>query len=190
MNNNFLDKGILSYNTKQAGMAIAEHLVTLLVIVIILIAVLFFIPNSKESTKATDNVNHSSVALSPQANEQDAETNSMGSEKFRVALTDNTILLAVISALIGAIAWLYTQGMKALNLRAKIFILEYLSDNQPHKREDIRRELKLRRFGYVYLDALADLLLDGKIILHNNMYSISIINAEKTKSSAQNSEKQ
>jgi hypothetical protein len=91
-------------------------------------------------------------------------------------LADKAIMLALVSAGIGAVAWSFKQVASSLQRRTKVLILEYLSDNKPHKRKDIRGFLKWKSFGLFYWDALADLVLEEKVILEDGMYKLPVSN--------------
>ena len=89
---------------------------------------------------------------------------------------DKSLLVAVFSAIVGAIAWGAKQAIETLHLRAKLLILELLSDGGAYNRDEIGSFLKREGLTFrvmpLHLDAIADLLLAGKIVLNNGKYEI------------------
>jgi Flp pilus assembly pilin Flp len=90
----------------------------------------------------------------------------------KTILNDKAILIAGLTALLGAMAWAGKEALSAMYRRIQFLILEYLSDNAPHSREEIQKALGKRVLSSVYLDALKDLVLEGKVVVEKGKYKL------------------
>jgi hypothetical protein len=83
---------------------------------------------------------------------------------------------ALLTAIIAGIAWSVKQTISALHQRAQLLIIEMLSDGKPRNRQEIsillKREAIIFKIIPVYVDALADLVLTGKIVIENGNYKV------------------
>jgi len=86
-------------------------------------------------------------------------------------LVDTALIVGIISATLAGMAWAAKEAVSALYRRIQFSILNYLSDGKPHSREEIKA-LGKRVRGSIYLDALADLVLEGKVVVENGEYRV------------------
>ena len=87
-------------------------------------------------------------------------------------LIDKPILITCVVVVSGGISWAGKSALSAMYRRIQFLILEYLSDNQFHDRQEILAALRKRVFVSIYLDALAELVLDGKVVIENGKYKL------------------
>lgn len=90
-------------------------------------------------------------------------------------------LIAIFSAAIGGLAWSVKQAISTLHNRAQLLILETLSDGVPRKRDDIGQALAQKGLLFhllnLHLDALADLTLEGRVVVENGAYRAASVPA-------------
>lgn len=95
---------------------------------------------------------------------------------MRPDLVDKALLIAVFSAIVGGIAWSGKQAISSFHRRAQLLILETLSDGKPHRRDEISVMLERQWLAFrlmpLHLDALADLIPAGRIVLDNGAYVV------------------
>src|SRR5437868_76979 len=61
-------------------------------------------------------------------------------------LFDKPLLIAAVVAIIGGISWAGKEALSGMYRRIQFLILEYLSDYQPHDRQEILCALRKRIF--------------------------------------------
>jgi len=94
------------------------------------------------------------------------------------SLIDNAILLAVVGAFLGGIAWSGKQLLKAIANHAQFHILEILSSGKPLSRNEIKPLLNKRLFACkiipgLEVDALQLLTQSNKIVVKDSKYTIA-----------------
>jgi len=88
-------------------------------------------------------------------------------------LFDKPLLIAAVVALIGGISWAGKEALSGMYRRIQFLILEYLSDYEPHDRQEILSALRKRVFVSIYKDALAELVLEGKVTIEKGKYRLA-----------------
>lgn len=81
------------------------------------------------------------------------------------------LLAAIVTALLAATAWVVRLANDTVRRRAKLAVLELLSDHQPRTLIDIGRQVEWwRRHAGLHVDALSDLVTEQKVVVDNGMY--------------------
>ena len=94
-------------------------------------------------------------------------------------LLEKALPIAAFGALTGLFAWAGRQAITTVNRRSKVLILELLSDGKPHTRREIRKALRWRAPGSLYLDALADLVSEGRVVVADGKYTVQATDSNK-----------
>lgn len=79
---------------------------------------------------------------------------------------------AVVTGLVGGVAWFAKVSVDSAKRRAKLAILELLSDERARSHAEVREVASFFQYGRFQIDALSDLVSEGKVLLKDGRYTV------------------
>ncbi|HUW96932.1 MAG TPA: hypothetical protein VMW58_14210 [Anaerolineae bacterium] len=103
-------------------------------------------------------------------------------------LAQSALAVGIAGLVMGAIGWSIKQTISTLHLRAQLLILEILSDGEPRSRHEIGTLLREKGVAFRVMpldrDALAMLVLGGRVVVHHSEYTLTDSLTKPTSESA------